>query len=293
MQLSLTNRLLIQLQDRIPARRLGRLVYQLSRCEIRWIKNLLIRGFVWLYCVNKSEATERVPSGYKSFNAFFTRKLKGEVRSFDGRPGAIISPADGTVAQSGVARAGQLLQAKGMYFSGADLLGDTQLAEQLSDCAFSTIYLAPHNYHRLHMPIDGVLEQTFFIPGLLYSVNARTTASIANLYAVNERLVCHFRNEAGPFAMVLVGAMNVASITTAWGGEIMAGEDGGIIHTVYAGQADAPRYARGDYMGHFNLGSTVVFIAPTGDIDWLPVAAPGERIQVGQAIGFLPDGPPN
>jgi len=286
MQASPIDKLLIQLQDRIPARRLGRLVYRLSRSEIRWLKNLLIRGFVWLYCVNTAEAAKRTPVEFKSFNDFFTRKLKAEVRLYDQRPGAIISPADGTVAQAGVASNGQLLQAKGMQFSGADLLGDPELAAQLSASAFSTIYLAPHNYHRLHMPMDGVLEQTRFIPGLLYSVNARTTASVENLYALNERLVCQFRNDAGPFAMVLVGAMNVASISTAWDGEIIATADSGIVHTDYRNQANQPAYVRGEYMGHFNLGSTVVFIAPAGELDWLPAATEGERIQVGQAIGM-------
>ncbi len=278
------NHLLIHFQTWIPARAVGKYVHRLSRCKVRWIKNLLIRGFAWFYCVNKSEAAAEVPKGYASFNAFFTRELKAGVRPIDSRPDSLLSPADGVIAQSGYASAGKLLQAKGLEYSAADLLGDPGLATKLANSAFATIYLAPHNYHRVHMPMGGVLERTTFIPGLLYSVNARTTAAVENLYALNERLVCQFRNNDGPFALVLVGAMNVASISTAWAGEITPPPDRSVMRTDFSAN-ESLRFERGDYMGHFNLGSTVVFIAPGEDIEWLQAADGGERVQAGQRIG--------
>lgn len=284
--MSLTDRLLIRLQTWIPARVIGRLVFGLSRTRIRWIKNTVIRGFTWLYCVNRLEAAAEVPHGYATFNDFFTRELKPGVRPVDSRPDSLVSPADGTVAQSGYVREGQLLQAKGLEYSAAELLGDTKLAGTLADSAFTTIYLAPHNYHRVHMPIEGVLERTIFIPGMLYSVNARTTRSLANLYTLNERLVCQFRGDGGPFTLVLVGAMNVASISTQWAGEMAPPPDGRVMQQEFR-SGEELRFSRGDYMGHFNLGSTVVFIAPDAGVEWLEAVEAGERVRVGQRIGVL------
>lgn len=265
---------------------MGKCVYRLSRSRVRWFKNLLIRGFAWLYCVNQLEAAAEVPKGYATFNDFFTRELKPEARPADPRPDSLLSPADGMVAQSGYVRAGQLLQAKGVEYRAADLLGDAELAGTLANSAFATIYLAPHNYHRVHLPMDGILEKTIFIPGLLYSVNVRTTAAIKNLYALNERLVYKFRGDNGPFALVLVGAMNVASISTAWAGEITPPADGQVMHMDFS-TGDALHFARGDYVGHFNLGSTVVFIAPDAGIEWLEAAAAGTCVQARQRIGAL------
>jgi phosphatidylserine decarboxylase len=283
---TLTDRILVTLQRVLPARSIGRVIYHLTRSELRWLKNALITGFSWLYSVDTTEAEKPVPDGYRSFNEFFTRSLKTGARIMNTGASTFICPADGTIAQLGKATDGQLLQAKGIEFSASDLLADTSLASELADCHFATIYLAPYNYHRLHMPLDGVLEQTIFVPGLLYSVNARTAATVPNLYAVNERLVCQFNNQRGRFAMVLVGAMNVASISTAWSGEITPPANGEIQKQYFSG-TDTPTLSQGDYMGHFNMGSTIVLLGPSDMANWITELVPGTTVQVGQQLGKM------
>lgn len=284
---SFSNRLIACLQKWLPARTLGRCIYWLSRSERIWLKNSLINCFSWFYSVNVSEAEKPVPSGYRHFNAFFTRKLKLGVRPIDARHDSFVCPADGTLAQFGYARETELLQAKGRTFLTKDLLGDAQMAASLGNCAYATIYLAPYNYHRLHMPLEGTLESTLFIPGCLYSVNARTAAAVPNLYAVNERLVCQFRSAHGSFVMVLVGAMNVASISTAWGGEIMPPADSNIVRTNFSGHPSAPSLKRGSYMGHFNMGSTIVVLAPPTLLSWDTSLQTGNLVRVGQRLGSV------
>jgi phosphatidylserine decarboxylase len=284
---SITHRLIAGMQKWIPARRIGRLIYRLSRSEQPWLKNRLIAGFAWFYRVNRHEAEKTVPSGYRSFNEFFTRKLAPGARPMDTRPDSLLCPADGTVAQIGIASKQTLLQAKGITFQSAELLGDTNMASELSGGSYATIYLAPYNYHRLHMPLNGTLEKTLFIPGRLYSVSTATTATIPRLYALNERLVCLFRGADGPFAMVLVGAMNVASISTAWAGEITTPADGNVVQTNFKGNPHAPTLSRGDYMGHFNMGSTIVLLAPPGKCTWESNARTGDSVRVGQRLGAI------
>jgi phosphatidylserine decarboxylase len=277
---------LVALHRLIPARLLARFVYRLSRSEHSWLKNLLIRMFCKLYPVDMSEAENPNAEAYASFNAFFTRKLKSGARNFGINATCLLSPADGTVAQTGLARDGQLMQAKGMEFSVAALLGNTELARRFDSAPFATVYLAPYDYHRVHMPVGGRLISSRFIPGKLYSVNARTTAVIPNLYALNERLVCEFATELGPFALVLVGAMNVASISTAWEGEILAQGNSGVIDRQYP-QDNSVQLAQGDYMGHFNLGSTVVMLGPPGACAWQSHLTPGTAVRVGEVMGTL------
>ena len=283
---TLTDRILVTLQRALPARSIGRVIYHLTRSELRWVKNILITGFSWLYGVDTTEAEKPVPDGYRSFNEFFTRSLKTGARTMNIGADTFICPADGTMAQLGKATDGQLLQAKGIEFSAHDLLADADLAAELADCHFATIYLAPYNYHRLHMPLDGTLEQTIFVPGRLYSVNARTAATVPGLYAVNERLVCQFNSPRGRFAMVLVGAMNVASISTAWCGEITPPGNGEVQHQYFSG-TNIPKLSQGDYMGHFNMGSTVVLLGPHDMLSWGKEIVPGMTVQVGQKLGKM------
>lgn len=282
-----SNHLITYLQKCLPARTIGRCIYRLSRSENVWLKNRLISCFCWLYSVDVSEAEKPVPSGYRHFNEFFTRKLKITARPIDTQHDSFICPADGTLAQFGYARETELLQAKGMTFLTKDLLGDAQMAASLGNCAYATIYLAPYNYHRLHMPLEGTLESTLFIPGCLYSVNERTAAAVPNLYALNERLVCQFRNAYGSFVMVLVGAMNVASISTAWGGEIMPPANGNVVRTDFSANSSPPSLERGSYMGHFNMGSTIVVLAPPALLTWDTTLQTGSLVRVGQRLGSL------
>ncbi len=285
MKASFTDTLLVTLHRLLPARPLAHAVYLLSRSRTVWLKNLLIRSFARLYDVNLEEAAHPGAEAYASFNEFFTRELRPGARPLAPEPDRLLCPADGTVAQTGHVRDGSLLQAKGMQFSAAALLGDTLLAERLRNAPFATIYLAPYNYHRVHMPLAARLLQTRFIPGKLYSVNARTTAVIPNLYAQNERLVCEFESAAGPFAMVLVGAMNVASISAAWSGEIYPDSSGRIRRSNH--ENDRIELERGDYMGHFNLGSTVVLIGPAAGCEWRSDLLPGTTVRMGEALGSL------
>lgn len=284
MEASVFDKFLVALHRLLPARALGRLVYRLSRSERPWLKNTLIRGFSALFKVDTGEALISEPEGYASFNAFFTRKLRPGARPVNPDKAALLSPADGTIAQAGNAAAGSLLQAKGMHFSAATLLGDAALAEALADAPFLTVYLAPYNYHRVHMPCDGQLLRSRFIPGRLYSVNARTTATIPDLYAVNERLVCEFTTPRGPCAVVLVGAINVASITTAWEGEILPPANGGIVLRDYSA-GEPVTLNQGDYLGHFNMGSTVVVLGPPGTCQWQANCVSGQAVQAGEPLG--------
>jgi phosphatidylserine decarboxylase len=285
MDLQLSNQLIVFLQKCLPARLMGQFIYWLSRIEKPWFKNKFITGFCWLYEVDTAEAEHPIPAGYKHFNDFFTRNLREDARPIAPSPESFSCPADGTVAQLGFASTTELMQAKGMSYRAEELLGDTDMAIELADCAYITIYLAPYNYHRLHMPLAGVLEKTLFIPGRLYSVNARTAATVPGLYAVNERLVCQFNSDLGKFALVLVGAMNVASISTAWGGEIFPPADGQISIQDFSRVTGAPELARGDYMGHFNMGSTIVVLAPPGSLIWDEQVATGNIVRMGQQLG--------
>ncbi len=285
MSASVGSRLLTFLQRLVPARLLARLVYRLSRLEHQGVKNVVIRGFSWLYNVNVAEAAKQVPDEYASFNEFFTRELKADARPVVSDSHAICCPADGTVAQISHASHGKLVQAKGITYELKDLLADADCAVSLRNSAFTTIYLAPYNYHRVHMPLDGVLEHTAHIPGKLFSVNAATTESLDGLYVRNERLVCQFTGEYGRFAVVLVGAMNVGSFSTAWAGELGTSPNGVINRNFFAPDNKPPAFKKGDYLGHFNLGSTVIFIAPPVHLTWATEFAVGTTVRMGQGLG--------
>ena len=286
MTASVGNHIVAVLQRLIPARWLARAVYKLSRSQHPGIKNLLIRCFCRLYRVNTDEAAKAVPEEYRTFNEFFTRQLVPDARPVIDSPGMVCCPADGTIAQIGFAQDGVLIQAKGIDYRADNLLADAELATSLRNCAFVTIYLAPHNYHRVHMPIGGTLEQSTHIPGQLFSVNAATTATLNGLYVRNERLVCRFSRGLKNFAVVLVGAMNVGSFSTAWSGEI-TNTTGKISRHWYAADNKPPQLSRGDYLGQFNLGSTVIFIAPPEHLRWADGLEAGALVRMGTALGRM------
>ncbi|MEE4184983.1 MAG: archaetidylserine decarboxylase [Gammaproteobacteria bacterium] len=285
---TLVDQLVVTLQRLLPARWLGGFIYWLSRRRSIWLKNALIRGFTALFDVDTTEAARAVPDGYPSFNDFFTRELRADARPFTRDANQVISPVDGTIAQLGHARHGELIEAKGAHFSAVRLLGDAELAARFESAPFATLYLAPYNYHRIHMPLDGRLVATQFIPGKLYSVNTRTVAVIPDLYARNERLVCHFSGVHGDFILVLVGALNVASMATAWAGEIRGPKHGGTVRRHWPStDAAAPRLRQGDYMGHFNMGSTVILLGPAARLDWNTDRRVGQPIKMGASLGRI------
>ena len=278
--------LYIFLQRLLPAFALGRFVHWLSRRRAPWLKNLLIRGFVRLYAVDTAEAELSVPDGYASFNDFFTRRLKPNARPIDPEPDVLSCPADGRVHAAGRMRDGQLLQAKGMYFDTAELCGDASLAAAFTDGSFVTVYLAPHNYHRVHAPLSGTLRAMQYLPGARLAVNQTTAAAVPRLFSRNERLVCHFDADWGPFAVVLVGALNVASISTSWAGELLPLAPRRARLWSYP-DASGPRLQRGDELGHFNLGSTVILLLPPAAIELDAELRAGQTVSVGERLGRL------
>ncbi|MCS5560771.1 MAG: archaetidylserine decarboxylase, partial [Marinobacter nauticus] len=225
------------------------------------LKNRVIKWFIGRYGVNMSEAAEPDFTAYPTFNAFFTRALKPGARTIDPAPETLTSPVDGAISQIGQISTDRVFQAKGQSFSLTELLGgDDERAEPFREGEFATIYLSPKDYHRIHMPMAGTLKEMVYVPGKLFSVNPVTAENVPNLFARNERVACLFDTEAGPMAMVLVGAMIVGSVETTWAG-VVAPNSGKVMQWQYHGD-DAVTFEKGQEMGRFRLGSTVVLVMP-------------------------------
>lgn len=241
----------------------------------------LIRWFVRAYRVNMSEAVTSEPSDYPDFNAFFTRALRPGARRWDVDAGAICSPVDGIVSRMGTLENGRLIQAKGMDYELAELMGDEALAGRFRDGAYATLYLSPSHYHRVHVPLDAKLRSTRYIPGRLYSVAPFTVQGIPRLFCRNERLVCVFDTPLGPMAQILVGAMLVAGIETVWHGRY-GHPRRGQYETFEPGQVVL---ARGEEMGRFNMGSTVILAFEHDQVTWRDGLVPGDPVFLGQRLG--------
>ncbi len=281
------SRLFITLQYLLPQHAISRLTGWLASCRLPWIKNPLIAAFKRRYQVDLSEARIDDYREFDSFNAFFTRELDDSARPLDGGPASLVSPADGTVSDSGMLNDELVLQAKGIDYRATELLGgDPAAAEPFKDGSFVTIYLAPRDYHRVHMPLAGTLLETVYVPGRLFSVNAATTARVPGLFTRNERLVCRFDTPAGPMALILVGAMIVAGIETVWAGQACPNNHG-LLHTDYREHSPPLQLARGSEMGRFMLGSTVILLFGPGAVAFDPDLAPGSGVRMGAAIGRI------
>ncbi len=280
------SRLFVLLQYLLPKFLLTALVYRLARVSVPPAKNALIRGFLKLYDVQLDEVRGRVPEDFRTFNDFFIRELEEGARPVDPDARAIVSPADGTLSQAGTLRGNRILQAKGIDYTLEDLLAaDLDTARQFAGGAFATIYLAPYNYHRVHAPVDGELVAAHYVPGDLFSVNSMTAAHVPGLFSRNERLNLHFRTAFGPMVVVLVGALNVGSISTPWSGEIRPRKSG-VVETIDL--STAPReISKGDLLGWFNMGSTVILLLPQDSCSWRENFDPGVTTVMGEAIGHL------
>jgi len=268
------------LQRALPHHGLSRLTGALARSEQSWIRRPFIHGFARAYGIDLREAEREQLDDYRSFNDFFTRALKPGARPLDPDPGAILCPADGVVSQSGRIEAGRLLQAKGTRYSLRSLLGRD--APRFANGSFATVYLAPNDYHRVHLPLAGRLLHTTAIPGQLFSVNARTEASITDLFCRNERLVCEFETPWGGMMVVLVGAMIVASIETVWGGPV----------SPYRLQREDRwdlTLERGAEIGRFLLGSTVIVCLEPGRMRLDADIVAGLPVRMGQRLGHAGD----
>ena len=261
------------LQRLLPKHLLSRIVGFVAASETPWIKNCFIRFICLCYPIDLSEAERTEISQYRSFNDFFTRSLKSGARPIQGD---YCSPADGMVAASGTVNQNTLIQSKGHTYSLTRLLGDRKTA-QFEGGSFMTIYLAPHNYHRVHVPVAAELHQTTYIPGNLFSVNQTSAASIPNLFARNERLVCRFRTEHGDMAEVLVGAMLVAGIKPVW-------LDEPYLPRVQVRTEMKRPFAQGAELGQFQMGSTVILVFAR-HLDFL--VKQGDAVKVGQPIARL------
>jgi phosphatidylserine decarboxylase len=280
------SRLFVLLQYLLPKYWLTAAVYRLARVRTPAVKNALIRGFLKLYDVRLDEVRGRVPDDFATFNDFFIRELEEGSRPVDADPRAIVSPADGTLSQAGAVHGNRILQAKGIDYTLEDLLAaDIDLAREFDGGAFATIYLAPYNYHRVHAPVDGELVRAHYVPGDLFSVNSSTAAHVPRLFSRNERLNLHFRTAFGPLVVVLVGALNVGSISTPWSGEIRPRKTG-VVETIDLSAASRD-VSKGDLLGWFNMGSTVILLLPEGSCSWHRDFEPGVTTVMGKSIGEL------
>jgi len=278
------SQLFVALQLVLPHHLLSRCVAVLATSRIEWLKNFLIRRFIAAFRVDMTEAVDPAAENYAHFNDFFTRALCEGVRPVDAAPEAIVSPADGAVSQLGAIEVGNLMQAKGHWFSAAELLASEADARLFHGGSFATVYLSPRDYHRVHMPVDATLRSMRYVPGRLFSVNRVTTEGVPRLFARNERLVCLFDTERGPMGMVLVGAMIVAGIETVWSGPVTpAGR--GVLDFAYGDAAPGPKLSKGEEMGRFQLGSTVILLFPPETVTWEAELAAGSTLRMGQRIG--------
>ncbi|GAB3378250.1 phosphatidylserine decarboxylase [Azotobacter armeniacus] len=280
------DRLFLLGQHRLPHHLLSRAAGCLAECRTTWVKNTFIKAFARYFQVDMSEALVEEPTAYEHFNAFFTRALKDSVRPLDPTPGAILSPADGTVSQLGAIEQGRLFQAKGHSFSVQELLGgDPATAAPFLGGNFATAYLSPKDYHRVHMPLAGTLREMIHVPGQLFSVNRLTAENVPELFARNERLVCLFDTECGPMAVVLVGAMIVASIETVWAG-VVTPPPRQIKRWNYDEAVRPPIHLdKGAELGRFRLGSTVIILFGPDQVRWRDDLEPLGHLRMGQAIG--------
>lgn len=278
--------LFVWLQYLLPRAAMTAAVYRLARIRTRWIKDAMIRGFVRMFDVDLAEIGQEVPHDFRTLNDFFTRELAPDARPIDANADAIVSPVDGTVSAAAAIDDNRIFQAKGIDYTLEDLLAtDIDRADAFREGRFATIYLAPYNYHRVHMPLDGRLLAAHYVPGDLFSVNGSTAAHVPGLFSRNERLNLHFTTAVGPMVIVLVGALNVGSISTPWSGEIRPRKSG-VVESIDL--SAAPRSVRkGDLLGWFNMGSTVILLLPRDSCAWHDDFNAGVTTVVGKAIGEL------
>ena len=278
----------VVLQYLLPHRALSRIVYWATRWTWQPWKDFLIARVIGAYNVDMTQAAEGDPTAYPTFNAFFTRALKPDARPMPEDPRTFLCPADGKVSQVGAITSGpdgdsRIFQAKGIDFSVGELLGDEISAAPYRNGNFITVYLSPRDYHRVHMPLAGTLRETVHIPGRLFSVAPFSVDAVPRLFARNERLVCHFEGDHGPFAVVLVGAMLVSSVSTVWGGLEIPPYGNGITRRAWRDRS--VRLERGTELGRFNMGSTVIVTLPPDRVVWDANLASQTPVLVRQSIG--------
>jgi phosphatidylserine decarboxylase len=281
--------LFIFLQKVAPQTLLSRIAGVFAESRLGWWKNLFIRSFVNKYNVDLGEAEKQTPEEFENFNAFFTRALKADARRICPGKDTLACPADGVISQIGDIKQGDIFQAKGKSYSALTLLGgDESLARKFHSGKFVTVYLSPKDYHRVHTPLDAVLKEMLHVPGQVFSVNTVTAAHIPGLFARNERAVAMFETTIGPMAVVLVGAMIVASIETVWAG--LVAPSGNTISRITYDINDKIELEKGSELGRFKLGSTVILLLPENTLEWEPSLVAGCHVRMGQTLGRINPG---
>jgi phosphatidylserine decarboxylase len=275
------------LQYALPKHLLSRLVHKVTRSRAVRLKNALLRGFLRNYRVDMSEALQADPFAYPSFNEFFTRALRPEARPIAAGQCELASPVDGTVSQCGSITADQLFQAKGHYYSLEELLaGDRAAAARYRAGSFACIYLAPYNYHRIHMPCSARLRSTTYVPGDLFSVNSMTVRTVPRVFARNERVICEFETVVGAMALIPVGALFVGSMEMVHCGEVNPpSQRRGAPVPIQTGAG--AHFAKGAELGRFNMGSTVILLFQPGCVAWHRELRPLSTVRMGQSIAEL------
>jgi len=267
----------------LPHRLLSRLMYRLMRIRFKPIKNFTFNRMIKTFNINLDEAQSKNFDDYAHFNAFFTRALKPEARPIDADTASLVSPVDGVVSQMGLIDHDQILQAKGHHYTIKDLLA-TELTEDFNNGHFMTVYLSPKDYHRLHAPLDCEIKSMRHVPGRLFSVADWTTQKIPRLFARNERLINHLHTPIGHVAYVYVGAILVSSIETVANGIITPPYASEVTDILVQGQN---KYQKGEEMGRFNMGSTVIMLFPKDSVTFNHELQAGSELKLGQKIGSL------
>lgn len=281
--MAIQQKLFILFQYLVPQHLISRCVGWLAASQVAWIKNPFINFFIKKFGINMAEAQRKTAAEYSCFNDFFTRELEIDARPIDAQEDSLVSPADGAVSQLGDIIDGRIFQAKGQSYSLHELLGGSaQLTEEFMGGKFNTIYLSPKDYHRVHMPVTGTLREMIYVPGDLFSVNQTTAENVPRLFSRNERLVAIFDTERGPMAMVLVGAMIVAAIETVWAGLITPPKR--MQKTINYLNPQPITLEKGEEMGRFLLGSTVVLCFPKDTIEWEQQLAAETPLKMGASI---------
>ncbi len=277
----MSERLAVLLQYFLPKQALTALAGRVARWRGGAATTSLIAWFVQRYRVNMIEAANPDLASYATFNDFFTRELKQGARPVAAAD--LICPVDGAISQFGPIEGQQIFQAKGHQYSSTALVGgDAALAQQFDHGHFATLYLSPRDYHRIHMPCDGRLTRMIYVPGDLFSVNPATARGVPGLFARNERVVCVFEGARGPFVLVLVGATIVGSMATVWHGGVNAPRPGRLCEWRYEEKSIVLK--KGDEMGRFLLGSTVVMLFPKSPLQFNAAWQPGGAVRLGEVM---------
>ena len=269
----------------IPQHGLSSIVYHITRCKFSLLKNFLIRIFILYFKVDMEQASSPDIANFPDFNHFFTRKIKSELRPVTNT--GIACPVDGTISQIGKIDGTTLIQAKGRYFSLEQLVTSEDEAIKFQNGNFITLYLSPRDYHRIHMPVDGQLYKMFHVPGRLFSVNSVSTRVIKNLFSRNERVVCFFDTEIGPMAIIMVGALFVGSIDTVWAGTVTSSNSNSVSNWSYSEDGDEINLKRGDEIGRFNMGSSVIVLFGPDIMTWQSEYKPGQAVFMGSCLGAI------